>query len=555
MNKLSSYNIEELNEKLNNYLNNPENVSAPDSYEDIKSILDDLHAHQIELEINNRQLIEAQDELEKSRDKYANLYDFSPVGYISFDEKGCIQQINLTACNMLAYERTMILGKPFSTCLTLKDTQSFFNHIKSVLTSSGKQKTPLTINSKGGDSYKIEMKSIRNIDFEGRNFIQSAIIDISDRVTAEQERSEKESQLHSIIDALPTQVAYIDADEKYIFTNSAHDKTFPVEDGIYVGKKISNIIGEELYSMLHPHIMSALDGHEVICELSPKIDNKKTAFRINLLPQLSEGKGIDGFYIIMIDITIYKQKEVDVMTHLTDIAHEARLNLIGQMTAEISHEISQPLAAIANYSMAGLHMQRSGKLQPDQLVEIFHEIDGQVHRASEIINHLRRFSKKREIRLGKTNINTLIKDVLKLMTIDEHWHGVELHSALDESIPCLYADEVLIEQVLVNLLRNAIDAMIDSGQQNLTIKILTACVDNDILITITDNGPSLSCDMLNKIFVPFFSTKETGMGLGLSICKSIIDSHHGKLWAMRNYPVGTTFSIRLPVVEKPDETF
>ncbi|MDH5217383.1 MAG: ATP-binding protein, partial [Gammaproteobacteria bacterium] len=434
-----------------------------------------------------------------------------------------------TACNMLAYERTVVLGKPFSICLSLSDTQVFFNHIKTVLSSSEKYKTTLTIKSKSGNSHRVELESILHTDYEGHNYIQSAIIDVSDRVAAEQARTAKESQLHSIIDALPTQVAYIDANEQYIFTNSAHDRTFPVEDGSYIGKNLRNVIGEEFHSMLQPHIVSTLNGHEVICELSPLIDDKKTAFRINLLPQPTAQGLIDGFYLIMIDITVYKQKELDVMIHLTDIAHEARLNLIGQMTAEISHEINQPLAAIANYSMAGLHMQRSGHLKPDQLEEIFHEIDGQVHRASEIINHLKRFSKKREIRLARTNINALIESVLRLMIIDQHWHGVELHTDLDESIPYLNADEVLIEQVLVNLLRNAIDAMIDSGQKKLRIKIQTTCIDNDILITITDNGPSLSYAMLNKIFVPFFSTKESGMGLGLSICKSIIESHHGKL--------------------------
>ncbi|MDH5259704.1 MAG: PAS domain S-box protein, partial [Gammaproteobacteria bacterium] len=480
MNKLSTYNIEELNERLNNYLHNVENSNNPDSYDDIKLLLDDLHAHQIELEINNRQLIEAQNELEKSRDNYANLYDFSPIGYISFNEKGCIQQINLTACNMLAYDRTVVLGKPFSICLSLNDTRSFFNHIKTVLSSSEKHKITLTVKSKNGKYYRIELESIRHVDFERHLFIQSAIIDVSDRVSAEQERTAKESQLHSIIDALPTQVAYIDANEQYIFTNSAHDRTFPVKDGTYIGKKLRHVIGEEFHSMLQSHIISTLNGHEVICELSPLIDDRKTAFRINLLPQPTAQGLIDGFYLIMIDITVYKQKELDVMTHLSDIAHESRLNLIGQMTAEISHEINQPLAAIANYSMAGLHMQRSGNLKPDQLLEIFHEIDGQVHRASEIINHLKRFSKKREIRLARTNINALIVSVLRLMIIDEHWHGVELYTELDESIPYINADEVLIEQVLVNLLRNAIDAMIDSGQKKLTINIKTTCIDNDI---------------------------------------------------------------------------
>jgi C4-dicarboxylate-specific signal transduction histidine kinase len=258
--------------------------------------------------------------------------------------------------------------------------------------------------------------------------------------------------------------------------------------------------------------------------------------------------------MIITDITIYREKQLDVMTRLSSAAHEARINLIGQMTAEIAHEINQPLSAIANYSVAGIRMQRLGKLRPEEIMEIFQEIDDQVHRASEIINHLNKFSKKREIRIAPTNINRLIKDVIKLMTVDKHWFGIQINTELDKSIGSLDVDGILIEQVIINIMRNAIEAMQASGQKNPLITLKTLKAGDDIVISITDNGPGVSYEMLSEIFTPFYSTKESGVGLGLSICKWIIESHDGRLWATRNSPYGiegidgTTFYIQLPKV-------
>jgi len=544
----SSYHIKELNEKLDYYLQTAENMDKPCCHcKNIRSLLDNLQAYQIELEVNNRQLIASRTELEAARDKYANLYDFSPIGYVSFDASGCIKNINLTACEMFESDRSLLLEKPFSIFLSLVDAQSFFRHIKEVLLSEEKSSVQLEIKSRKGRTFFIELESNCNVFGDGDKNIQSAIIDITDRVAAKKIQSENDQQLHSIIDALPILIAHIDSSFQYIFTNKAHDKTFPTADGKYTGKSLRTVIGDEFFSSILPHVNLALEGHEVICEIAASVSKQKVTFRVNLLPKLPQNASSASFFLIMSDITMHKQKEMDVMRHLSDLAHEARINLIGQMTAEIAHEINQPLAAIANYSVAGIRLQRTGKLEANEIIDIFQEIDDQVHRASEIINHLKHFSKNRELQLTKKDINQLIVEVLKLMIVDEYWHGVKIKTELCESMPCVCIDELLIEQVLINLLRNAVEAMIDSAQKKLLITIKTEYVDKNIIISITDTGPMLPYDMLDHIFVPFFSTKKSGVGLGLSICKSIVESHNGKLWAARNYPTGTTFFIQIPI--------
>ena len=548
---LAVYDIEELNDKLHNCILALEKAYQTNDNKDGEVLLDDLWAHQIELEMRNRELMESKMDLEITRDKYANLYDFSPIGFASFDEKGCIQEINLTACKMLGYDRLIILDKPFSIYLSLTGTQSFFKHLKNVLSSSEKQKIKLTIRSQKEKLFQIELESIRQLDYMGNKSVQSAIIDISDRLAAEQAKVDNEKQLHSIINALPIMVAHIDSDQRYIFTNQTHDKTFVVKNGNYFGKPIHDIIGDEIYSIIQRHIKSTLNGQEVIFEFeTPNAENKQN-FRLNLIPKFSRFDEINSFFMILTDITIFRKKAMDVMTHLSNSAHEARINLIGHMTAEIAHEINQPLSAIANYSAAGLRMQRSNRLTSEEIIEIFHEVDGQVHRASEIISHLNRFSKKRELQLAETNINVLIEGVLKLMAVDKHWQGLEFHSEMDSNIDVIRVDGIMMEQVIINLLRNAMEAIVSSSQKNPIITLKTLKVGSDIVISISDNGLGMPYDMLSEIFTPFYSTKESGVGLGLSICKWIIESHNGKLWATRNSSNGdggTTFHIQLPAL-------
>jgi len=546
LSEFSGYNHEELNEKLNEFLSNLNDTdrSALDDKE--RLLLESLHVHQIELEMQNRELKSSQADLEKSRDKYADLFDFAPIGYASFNKNGVIEELNLTACKLLGSERSIVLGKPFSVFLTLNDSMAFFKHLKEVTSSATKSHIKLQLKSLAGIIYSIQIESTLRTSDSGDKIIQSAIIDISDHVATERALLENKNQLHLIINALPVLVTQIDSDMQLIFTNKAYDKSF-AENKRQTERHLINRIGNKNFTRLEPYIESALDGHEVSCEVSLTVDNKKTSYHINLLPNSDIHGVVKNLYMIMIDISAYKQKELASMAHLASLAHEARIYLIGQMTTEIAHEINQPLSAIANYSTAGIGLQKSGKLDAEDVTEIFNDIDAQVHRASDIINHLKKFSKKRELQLSKTNVNTLVKEVLKFLVVEKPRHGIEIQKILDEPISLTYVDTILIEQVLLNVLRNAVEALIESRTKKPLITIKTMSTESEVLILVADNGPGLSYELLDGVFEPFFSTKESGVGLGLSICKSIIESHNGNLWATRNAEMGTTFYIQLPI--------
>jgi len=316
----------------------------------------------------------------------------------------------------------------------------------------------------------------------------------------------------------------------------------------HINDELTGVFGEEVYNVFQPFIQTAFQGEDVIFETNINLLNASFAFRINLLPQSLQNGKVNGIIIIMTDISSFKQNEMNVKEQLSNLAHVDRINLIGQMTAEIAHEINQPLSAIANYSIAGIHMQENGKLESESLQEILMEIDNQVHRASNIIHHLKKFSSKRELNFVNNNINNIVNDVFNLMLTDGSWHGVKVNSILDDAIPVMQLDGILIEQVLINILRNAIEAQCDVKLLEPSILVKTKFQGDNVLISIADNGPGIRFDKLESIFAPFYSTKKTGVGLGLSICKSIVESHSGKLWAKHNSDQGTTFYIQLPIL-------
>ena len=560
MDDLTLYKKEELKEQVDTCQRCIDQADNQHDVNRLGGLFEELRLHQLELEVKNRELMESQFELEKSRDKFANLYDFAPTGYASFDKSGCIKEINLTACHMLGQERESVIEKPFTLFLSLEQSQQFFNHIHALMTSEIKSRIFLCLKPVAGRVLHVQLDSVCKINELDEKVIQTAIIDISDRVLAEKEKNANNERFQSIINVLPVVIAQLDYKERYIFTNNAHNKMFANEAQGYIGKYLSDCIDKEIYSALRRHIEFVLKGKEVVCEIEIDMPdgnedcNKKLkkTYLLNLIPNSGTNSIVENFYLVMTDITFFRDQKMNVMTHLSSLAHVGRINLIGQMTAEIAHEINQPLAAIANYSVAALRMHYAGKLTPSDVSEIFYEIEDQVNRASQIIRHLKKLSKKRELEIGKTDINSLIKDVLVLMVVEENWHGIEINSVLDETIPPVSVDGILIEQVVVNLLRNAIDAMVSSNVKKPLITIKTLRVQSDIVISIEDNGPGVSFDMLETIFTPFFSTKESGVGLGLSICKSILDSHNGKLWATHYDHEGSTFYIQLPISNQSD---
>lgn len=249
------------------------------------------------------------------------------------------------------------------------------------------------------------------------------------------------------------------------------------------------------------------------------------------------------------DIAQRKRAEEQAKLHQAELAHMARLNIMGEMATGIAHELNQPLTAIANYAAVGSEMVDAGNKNPAKLVKALDSVQVQAERASEIIRRLRQFVKKQSPQRVNVNINMLVKDVVSFMEAETRKQSIQIELKLAGELPLVFADAIQIEQVLLNIVRNSLDAMQNAGIEKPELVIRTSINgDGNVHVYVSDTGPGIDKKALTHIFEPFVTTKGAqGMGMGLSISRSIIEAHGGRLWAESDVGRGTTFYFTLPV--------
>ena len=244
--------------------------------------------------------------------------------------------------------------------------------------------------------------------------------------------------------------------------------------------------------------------------------------------------------------------EEQLRENQVELAHISRLSILGEMTSSLGHEINQPLAAITNYANGCINRQRRGELESETLVDVLQRISSEAARASEILKRFRSFARREQLQREWINAESLVSEALRLTEFEADRHHISLQLRVDGSMPQVYVDILQIQQVIVNLVRNAIEAMIDPPAQELTINIyLRRPHQGLVVIAIEDHGHGIADDQRDELFTPFYSTKQNGLGIGLSLSRSIIESHGGSLSVANNEQhAGATFTMTLPETDE-----
>ena len=252
------------------------------------------------------------------------------------------------------------------------------------------------------------------------------------------------------------------------------------------------------------------------------------------------------------DLTARRNAERELATLQSELSHVARVSEMGQMGSTLAHELNQPLAAIVNYLQACHRMlQNQPQPVPPRINEAIEKAVAQADRAGQIIRRLREFVQKRETERHVEDLNTVAQEAVGLALVGAKSAGIvsQIHLAAD--LPPVLVDKVQIQQVVLNLVRNAIEAMSQSNPRVLTIETIAEA--GGALVRVTDTGSGMTPEVASKLFEPFLTTKMTGMGIGLSICRSIVESHGGRIWAVPNPQGGTIFSFTIPAMEAEEE--
>src|SRR4029077_5034264 len=260
--------------------------------------------------------------------------------------------------------------------------------------------------------------------------------------------------------------------------------------------------------------------------------------------------GVRELIGVAIDVTAQVKANLQLRLQREEMAHMSRVSSMGELTASLAHELNQPLTAIASNAAAGKRFLTQGSPDLPMFEELLDDVAADARRASDIIHGIRHFVRKSEGTRCPVNLNEIVREVLRLLHSDLLGRGTAVETQLPPNLPSVDANPVQLQQVLLNLLTNSLEAMQSTAAAKRRVVISTTCETNSsVTVSVRDYGGGLPKDDLDKIFTHFYSTKPTGMGMGLTIVRSIVESHEGEL-AAENADEGARFSFRLPVAAK-----
>lgn len=255
-----------------------------------------------------------------------------------------------------------------------------------------------------------------------------------------------------------------------------------------------------------------------------------------------------GFlYAVARDITEKKRAEEEARRHHETMAHVARLSTAGEMASGMAHELNQPLTAIISYCETAASLVKTMSSLPPQLGDILERATEQAHRAGDIIRHLREFISKGGGNRESLELDQVIPDIIAFIKYEAQEGNVSIEFLPDSQACKVEVDRIQLEQVLINMVRNSLEAIrsakMNGGRVTLKTRMLS---DDQVEVTLSDNGPGVNPEIIDYIFHPFHTNKAAGMGIGLTLCRTIIESHGGRLWIDKDHQNGALFGFELP---------
>ena len=480
------------------------------------------------------------------------------TGLRAIDMSGRIIYVNPAFCRMTGWSREELVGAvaPFP-YWPRDDIETLHNNLK--LTLAGDAPATgfeMRMRRKNGEMMDARFYISPLIDGDGQQTgWMASITDITEpkRVRAELEASHE--RFVAVLDGLDAAVYVADAaNDEILFANRAFKSIYGFDA---VGRIVATFglpsPPDTLWYDVDPrrltpdHVPRELyDG-----ELRNALSGRWYHIRERAI------RWVDGRVVrmaIATDITDRKRVDEENRAQQERLQRTSRLITMGEMASTLAHELNQPLAAIANYSAGCVNRLQSGEYRREDILTAMQKASAQAERAGKIIRRVREFVKKSEPRRHPVDLVGIVEDAIGFVEIDARRHGAQVHSQVPADLPPVFADAVMIEQVVLNLVKNAIEAMRDMPADE---RIVTVSARRDgaaqVEVEVADRGPGLSDEARERLFTPFYTTKAEGMGMGLNICRSIVEFHEGRLWVDANPAGGCIFRFTLPL-EIPRET-
>ena len=541
----------DLRRRAENWLQGPGREAFPVAeHFDAERLARELQTYQVELELQNEDLRLAQDDLEQSQKRYANLFNFAPVGLLAIDDNGLIAEANFTLATMLGLKRSQLLGCPFSMLLHPEDQGGYYHFRKRVFVASSKQQCELRMRRKDGSIIHVLLEGtvLRELFGNSEEF-RLSVTDISDRKRLEEHLAHGKDMWDRTFNAMSDCVVILDNDLQTVQANHAAREFFAQggsQSGGFCRKLWQSNEGPCRECPGKAPNPAQLSGARTFTD-----DRSGRTFDVSCFPLPGIGARQPDIVQVARDVSLQRKAEEDFL-------QSQRLEVIGTLSGGIAHDFNNILSAILGYA----EIVCSTPAVPESSKDDVRQIILAAGRAKELIQQIKKFSRKDQETKAPLDPAPIIREALKLMRASIP-RTIQIREHVAETCGSVLANPIHLHQVIVNLCTNAIHAMEDE-KGILTISLQTVMLPlpgsatqderhrgEYVELKVSDTGCGIGSEVIHRIFEPYFTTKniELGSGIGLAVVQSIISSCGGFITVESEPGNGTTFNIFLPVIQ------
>ena len=486
---------------------------------------------------------------EKS-DLFQSIFESSPECIVLQKPDGIIELINNTGLNLLETdESSNVIGQQIYGLIAQEFHQAYREMVDQVFLGDRVSLEYEMCTFKGKRRWmKTNAVPLRN----SRNEVIKLIAithDITENKQMSQQLEAHRKKLQTIIESEPECVKLQDSSGKITEMN-------PAGLALLNAVKHDDVIGKTIYDFLMPEYVNdyreltarVFNGGRGSMEFEVvSLKGRRRWLETHAAPLIDSSGNVSALLAITRDIDGRKKNEARLCQQQTELARVCRLSTMGEMASSLAHELNQPLCAVSSYAESARLLNLSSSRKLDELLD---KIVLQSKRATQIIKNTRDFVRKQTPTPEPISAASIINSVIDFVELDRRREMVNINLQIADDLAPVKADRVQIEQVLINLISNAIQAMsvLAHDQRVISIKVLKESSE-ELLFKICNTGPDISADVVKELFTPFYTTKETGLGMGLSISRSIVEAHSGRLWYKTKPGHGACFYFTLPTID------